>query len=247
MPEEFENVQGLDLGEGEGTDLQGGNNDGEGVVNDDNAGNEGNDNKDLENNKQDKGEGEGADTQKADKQQDEDNELVGTPENGFTTESIQLPEGMALNEEVLGEFDDFAKKMNMSQKAYEQSINYGVKLVEQTRDKILAAQAQLQEQRIIGYQREAFNDIEIGGDKYNEALESALVGYRYYVKNVDPDLDKYMSESGLQYNKSFIKLFKYIGGQMQDDKLKGGNNNGGNKQNKAEDMADRMFPSMNKK
>lgn len=243
MPEEFENVQGLNLGEGEGTDPQGGNNDGEGVVNDDNAGNEGND-KALVKENQGEGEGEGADPQKAD---NEVNELVGTPENGFTTESIQLPEGMALNEEVLGEFDDFAKKMNMSQKAYEQSINYGVKLVEQTRDKILAAQAQLQEQRIVGYQREAFNDTEIGGDKYNEALESALVGYRYYVKNVDPDLDKYMSESGLQYNKSFIKLFKYIGGQMQDDKLKGGNNNAGNKPNKAEDMADRMFPSMNKK
>lgn len=175
------------------------------------------------------------------------NEFIGMPENGYTSDNIKLPENMKMNEEVLGEFNEFAKKVNMSQKAYEESVNYGVKLVQDTQNKMIEAFKQQNEQRISGYQRESFNDKEIGGDKYDESLSTAIIGYKYYVKNVDAELDKYMQESGLQYNKSFIKLFKYIGSQMQDDKMGTDKTYLGEKKNSAEDIAARMFPTMSDK
>lgn len=180
--------------------------------------------------------------EKTDEQkQKEVNEFVGLPQDGYTNDNIQLPDGMTLDENMLGEFTDFAKKVNMSQKAYDKSVTYGVKLVEQAQQQFVTALQKQQEQQILNYQREAFADKDIGGENYNASLTTAKLAYRQFVS---PELDTVLQQSGLQYHKDLIKMFKSVGEMMQNDTLKGGKNPQGNTGNKAEEIADRMFSSM---
>ena len=87
----------------------------------------------------------------------------------------------------------------------------------------------------------AFADKDIGGENYNASLTTAKLAYRQFVS---PELDTVLQQSGLQYHKDLIKMFKSVGEMMQNDTLKGGKNPQGNTGNKAEEIADRMFQSM---
>lgn len=176
----------------------------------------------------------------AEQKPDEVNEFVGAPEN-YVNDNIQLSENMQLDEKMLGEFTDFAKKVNMSQKAYEQSVTYGVKLVEQAQQHFIEAMQKQQAQQVLGYQKAAFADKEIGGENYNASLTTAKLAYRQFVS---PELDAVLKQTGLEFHKDLIKMFKSVGEMMQNDTLKGGKNPPSNNGNKAEEIADRMFQSM---
>ena len=179
-------------------------------------------------------------TENNEQAQDELNELVGAPEN-YTNDNIKLSENMSLDETMLGEFTDFAKKVNMSQKAYDKSVTYGVKLVEQAQKHFIEAMQKQQEQQVLSYQKAAFADKEIGGENYMPSLTTAKLAYRQFVS---PELDAVLKQTGLEYHKDLIKMFKAVGETMQNDTLKGGKNPQGNTGNKAEEIADRMFQSM---
>lgn len=179
--------------------------------------------------------------QNAEQKPDEVNEFVGLPQDGYTNDNIQLPDGMTLDENMLGEFTDFAKKVNMSQKAYDKSVTYGVKLVEQAQQNFIAAIQKQQEQQVLAYQKAAFADKEIGGENYEPSLTTAKLAYRQFVT---PELDAVLKQTGLEYHKDLIKMFKSVGEMMQNDTLKGGKNPPNQKGNKAEEISDRMFPSM---
>lgn len=179
----------------------------------------------------------------AEQKPDEVNEFVGAPEN-YVNDNIQLSENMQLDEKMLGEFTDFAKKVNMSQKAYEQSVTYGVKLVEQAQQHFIEAMQKQQAQQVLGYQKAAFADKEIGGENYNASLTTAKLAYRQFVS---PELDAVLKQTGLEYHKDLIKMFKAVGETMQNDTLKGGKNPQNKTGNKAEETANRMFPTMSDK
>ena len=179
-------------------------------------------------------------TENNEQAQDELNEFVGAPET-YTNDNIKLSENMSLDETMLGEFTDFAKKVNMSQKAYDQSVTYGVKLVEQAQKHFVEAMQKQQEQQVLAYQKATFSDKDIGGENYMPSLTTAKLAYRQFVS---PELDAVLKQTGLEFHKDLIKMFKSVGEMMQNDTLKGGKNPPSNNGNKAEEKANRMFPSM---
>ena len=167
------------------------------------------------------------------------NDFVGKPEN-YTTNDIKLPEGMTLNQDVLKEFNEFADKTNLSQKGYNEAVNYGIKLVEKTKNDMLELFQKAEEQKITGYQRACFNDPEIGGENYQKALSEAVPAYKQFANE---ETQKLFAETGLQYHPAIIKMFRNISAQMVDDSF-----HTGAKTNKDEtSREERMFPEMFKK
>lgn len=170
------------------------------------------------------------------KPQTEDvNELVGKPET-YSTEEIKLPEGMELNQEVMKEFNEFADKTNLSQKGYNQAVEYGIKLVEQTKNNMLEAFKQAEEQKIMDYRRASFADKEIGGSNYSKALSEASPAYN---KFVTPECQQLFKETGLEYHPAVIKLFRNISSEMSDDTFRSGA-----KATPEQSREQRMFPDM---
>ena len=170
------------------------------------------------------------------KSQTEDvNELVGKPET-YSTEEVKLPEGMELNQEVMKEFNEFADKTNLSQKGYNQAIEYGIKLVEQTKSNMLEAFKQAEEQKIMDYRRASFADKEIGGDNYSKALSEASPAYN---KFVSAECQQLFRETGLEYHPAVIKLFRNISAEMSDDTFRSGA-----KATQEQSREQRMFPDM---
>lgn len=200
---------------------------------DDNGAKEGQqDNSDQqENNAQNEGQQDNSDKQ--------ENEFVGKPE-AYATDKIELPEGMTLNESVMNEFNEFANKTNLSQKGYEQAIQYGVKLVEQTKSNMLDAFKKAEQEKVMNYQRASFNDKEIGGNNYNKALSEASPAYNKFVNSECQQLFK---ETGLEYHPAIIKLFRNISSEMVDDTLRTGHKT----TTQQIPIEERMFPDMYKK
>ncbi len=176
--------------------------------------------------------------QKSEQEQQEENELVGKPDN-YTTDEIKLPEGMELDEEVMKEFTDFADKTNLSQKGYNKAIEYGIKLVEQTKSNMLEAFKQSEEQKVMNYKRASFNDKEIGGANYDKALSEASPAYNKFVNSECQQLFK---ETGLEFHPAIIKLFRNISSEMADDTFRSGP-----KISTDKSREERMFPDMYQK
>ena len=167
--------------------------------------------------------------------QNEENELIGKPEN-YTTDEIKMPEGMQFNQSVMDEFTEFANKTNLSQKGYNQAIEYGIKLVEETKNNMLEAFKQAEEQKIMNYRRASFNDKEIGGDNYTKALSEASPAYN---KFVNAECQELFRETGLEYHPAVIKLFRTISSEMTDDTFRTGP-----KTVIEKSREERMFPDM---
>jgi len=166
----------------------------------------------------------------------QENDLIGKPET-YSTEDITLPEGMELNQDVLKGFEEFAGKVNLSQKGYGEAVNMGIKLVEDTKNRMLEAFKAAEEQKKIGYQREAFKDKEIGGEKLTQSVSEASTAYR---KFATPDVQEVLSQTGLEYHPAIIKMFRRISVEMNDDTFAGQGSEKGEKI----PLEQKMFPDM---
>lgn len=185
------------------------------------------------------GEQEGQQGASADEGQEEENDLIGKPE-AYTTDDIELPEGVELDQDLMKSFTEKAEKLNLSQKGYNEFIKYGIDILQKSQSQMQEAFKQQEVAKINGYKRAALADKEIGGSVANidKACKEAILAYDRFASD---ELKQVLGDTGLEYHPAVIKLFRDISSQMQDDTFKG------NSDNKAElkgDVAARMYPNM---
>lgn len=146
-----------------------------------------------------------------------------------------MPDGFELNQEVAGEFEAYARELNLPQDKAQAVVDMGVKLLQAHQ----ASQAALVQQTQEQWRNEVVNDKEIGGQALAENLS-------YAAKVLDtfaPDLRGVLDETGLGNHPAFVKAFVKIGKAISEDRLVGGAQQ---TPGAISDPAAKLFPTMNR-
>ena len=170
-------------------------------------------------------------------QEDTQNDFFGKPES-YDYKEIELPENMSLNHAMTEKFNDYASKLNLSQKGATDLMKMAVELVKNERENALNTFNEIQNQKIEGYKNLLNTDKEIGGANLKNSVQTANLAYDTFFK--DEGLRELLAESGLTVHPKFIKALKNIGAKMKEDKIFMDGSTPLDKQNR-EDI---LFPSM---
>ena len=175
---------------------------------------------------------------KGKKEGEEENEFFGKPET-YDYKDVKLPENMQLDEAMTGKFNEYAAKLNLSQKGANDLMAMAVDLTEQTQKQTVEAIGKLQEAKIEGYRQLLNSDKEVGGANLKESIATANVAYDAFFK--DEDLRVLLAEGGLTVHPKFIKALKTIGSQMKNDTI----HTSGNPAETPKNREDILYPTMN--
>ena len=146
-----------------------------------------------------------------------------------------MPEGFELNQEVAGEFEAYARELNLPQDKAQAVVDMGVKLMQSAQTKQAEMYQQTQEQ----WRNEVVNDKEIGG----QALAGNLSYAAKVLDTFAPDLRGVLDETGLGNHPAFVKAFVKIGKAISEDRLVGGAQQ---TPGAISDPAAKLFPTMNR-
>lgn len=133
----------------------------------------------------------------------------GRPEKveDYKHDKVQLPEGIVLDETLLGNFRDFAFKHGLSQKAYEAALAFDVQRLQNQIDAANAAKDREFEETTQKLHTEY-------GDKFDAFIAQCNKAMNTF------GLTKVLEEKGLLSNYSVIKALAAIGGKIGESKLK---------------------------
>ena len=147
----------------------------------------------------------------------EDSGYFGKPEF-YDYTSIELPENYCYDEELLNEFNELAGKYNLSQKGANELMSMAVKLTKLMGDNYSQAAAEQQRQQIEEYKHNLINDRQIGGCNFERTMKTANLAYTQFA---DSDVQKLLSNTGLNCHPKIVKMFYDIGKRMQNDSIYG--------------------------
>lgn len=137
-----------------------------------------------------------------------DKTKVGAPEK---YEAFKLPDGVKLDDAVMGEFGAVAKKLNLNQDSAQELVNIGVKLSQRFETQLAEAH---QKQRS-DWEAASKADKEFGGDKLAENLGTARKARDAFVT---PEFNKFLDETGLGNHPEMIRAFFRIGKAISEDR-----------------------------
>lgn len=121
-----------------------------------------------------------------------------------------FPDGVEIDAEVLGEFKDIAKELNLDQAGAQKVAAIGTKLAEKW-----ATDAQTQHQAILdGWITEVKADKEIGGEAMPQNLAVAKRALETYGS---PALKDLLNTSGFGNNPEVIRLLHKVGLTLKED------------------------------
>tara|TARA_R110000803_G_C11989469_1_gene321874 strand:+ start:20165 stop:20869 length:705 start_codon:yes stop_codon:yes gene_type:complete len=153
---------------------------------------------------------------------DDDKDKAQAPEK---YESYEVPEGFAMGEETLSQFNELAKGMNLSQDQAQQLVNVATKQNESFRDEQDNAWNDVRDNWVADIKA----DKEFGGDNFTETVERAK---RARDKFGSDALKEFLNETGFGDNNELVKCFARIdketseGGIIEGDSVKGSKTNG---------------------
>lgn len=134
---------------------------------------------------------------------------TGAPE---AYEDFTLPEGMEMDADVLGEFKNLAKELNIPQAKAQQLIDFQTQLATKQAEAYQAAvtkQAQ-------DWAASIKNDPEIGGENYDKSVASAIKVIQSFG---DPALTELLNTTGLGNNPALFKFCHRISAAISEDKF----------------------------
>lgn len=156
-----------------------------------------------------KSEGEPSDKTGQEAGEQEQTEQKGAPES---YEEFKAPEGQQFDPEVLNNFKDVAKELNLSQDAAQKML-----------DKMAPVVAQRQSQQMEAFRNQwaeqSTTDKEFGGEKLSENLGVARKALDTFGST---ELKSLLNESGLGNHPEFIRLLYRAGKAISEDSYVGG-------------------------
>ena len=169
--------------------------------------------------------------------QEEDNAIYfGRPEY-YDYSDIELPENYDYDQDLLNEFNELAAKYNLSQKGANELMSMAVRLTKLTGDNLSQAMAEQTRQQQESYRQMLNTDREIGGVRLLNTINTANIAYSEFA---DDEVQRILSETGLNCHPKFVKMFYKIGKRMQNDSVYGINSPAILK----ESREDILFPTM---
>lgn len=157
------------------------------------------------------------------KDADDKDKPAGAPE---AYEDFTLPEGMEMDAEVLGEFKNLAKELNIPQAKAQQLIDFQTQLATKQAEEYQAAVVKQSQEWAASIK----NDPEIGGENYEKSVASAIKVIQSFG---DPALTELLNQSGLGNHPALFKFCHRISAAISEDKfvLPGSQSNTGRKSN----------------
>ena len=146
--------------------------------------------------------------QEADAAKDKD-KPAGAPE---AYEDFTLPEGMEMDAEVLGEFKNLAKELNIPQAKAQQLIDFQTQLATKQAEEYQAAVVKQSQEWAASIK----NDPEIGGENYEKSVASAIKVIQSFG---DPALTELLNQSGLGNHPALFKFCHRISAAISEDKF----------------------------
>lgn len=147
---------------------------------------------------------------------DKPNEWLGAPEDSYTNEGIEVPEGAELNDDVCETLAGVCHEMGLSQKSFATIIN-----------KMSPVLQQAQEQALASFKSENLKafaaDKELGGAKAKQNLGIAAKAFQKYCP---PEARELLVKTGLDTHPGIIKMFYQIAQSISDDVSPRGNGGG---------------------
>lgn len=122
------------------------------------------------------------------------------------------PEGVELNEEVLGEFKSVAKELNLDQATAQKVVDLGTKMAQQWAAKSAEHVQQLQAEWL----ETTKADKEIGGDKLTETLATAK---RAIDQFASPAFRELLNDTKLGDHPEVIRFAAAVGRAISEDKI----------------------------
>ncbi|OKO47386.1 hypothetical protein [Pseudomonas sp. BTN1] len=138
-----------------------------------------------------------------------DAKLTGAPE---AYEDFNLPEGMEMDADVLGEFKGLAKELNIPQAKAQQLIDFQAQLATKQAEAYQAAVIKQGQD----WAAEVRNDPVLGGANYEKSVESAIKVIQSFG---DPALTELLRSTGLGNNPALFKFCHRISSAISEDKF----------------------------
>lgn len=126
-------------------------------------------------------------------------------------EAFSIPEDVAADEEVLGEFKAIAKELKLSQQDAQKFADLSVKMAVKQHEAVRTQQA--------AWAAAAKSDKEYGGDAFAENLSLAKSALDTFAS---PELRNLFNETGLGNHPELIRTFVKIGKQISEDSFLAG-------------------------
>lgn len=134
-------------------------------------------------------------------------ESLGAPEGEYSTEGIELPEGMSFDEGTLHELGAVCREHGLSQKVFSSLVSKMTPVLEQR-----------QAERLEGLRKQFLDegraDPEMGGARWKETMSGARAAYRKFASK---DAQKLLQATGLDCHPAIIKMFRDINSQISND------------------------------
>ncbi len=127
-------------------------------------------------------------------------------------EDFSLPEGMEMDADVLGEFKNLAKELNIPQAKAQQLINFQTQLASKQAEQYQAAVIKQGQDWAASIK----SDPEVGGDNYDKSVESAIKVIQSFG---DPALTELLNTSGLGNHPALFKFCHRISSAISEDKF----------------------------
>ncbi|WLH55590.1 hypothetical protein [Pseudomonas sp. FP2294] len=143
------------------------------------------------------------------KDADDKDKPAGAPE---AYEDFTLPEGMEMDAEVLGEFKNLAKELNIPQAKAQQLIDFQTQLATKQAEEYQAAVVKQSQEWAASIK----NDPEIGGENYEKSVASAIKVIQSFG---DPALTELLNQSGLGNHPALFKFCHRISAAISEDKF----------------------------
>ena len=127
-------------------------------------------------------------------------------------EDFALPEGMEMDADVLGEFKNLAKELNIPQAKAQQLIDFQTQLASKQAEQYQAAVTKQSQEWAASIK----NDPEIGGENYDKSVASAIKVIQSFG---DPALTELLNTTGLGNHPSLFKFCHRISAAISEDKF----------------------------
>lgn len=150
---------------------------------------------------------------------DGDGQETGQPQKLEAPESYEafsLPEGMEIDEEILGEFQQMAKEHGLPQDQAQRYVDFGSKLVQQAQEGTVATLSDQWSETCAKWVEEIKADKELGGDNLPQTLAVARKAISTFG---DDNLRQVLEETGMTNNPALLRFAHKIGRALLDDTL----------------------------
>lgn len=135
-----------------------------------------------------------------------DEPVTGAPEKY----ELAAPEGYELEPETTAAFEGIARELNLTNDQANKLVPLGAQLVA----KVEAKQAEAHQQQVAKWAEDTKADKEIGGEKFDASLATALKARDRFAT---PELKDLMDQTGLGNHPEVVRLFHRIGTAISDD------------------------------